>query len=255
MTRPPRPAAHDPGFLAKIEEVVPNDESPRRSEQGFFLPPNQRNAFITGREYLLRYERRFFQAVTQDDPVRQQVMETYSAATVFSQATGTDHLLTVPLDARTVNVSDLTYDWMNLSFEYQRLPNSARTLASLVSAGSEEHLPASAPAAWEKLIPRPYRYRRTDDQSGNPIPSETTFAGLIGRLDFLIALAAFSACRNGLIDTLTTLRSPTGSWVAHDYNSGCQSRPNICPPPPLESTKLFIRYPQPWTGHHYISRP
>ena len=224
-------SGRDPGFLVKIEEVVPNyqNQPPRRTVQGgFFLPPNQKNGFTTRSERLLRYKDRLFHEVAQDDPVREQLPKPYKAATVFSQATRTDHLLTVPFDAREKDVNVQTFEWRNLSFEYLPAQNGG-TLASLVFVGDQEHLPARVPELWQRLIPHPYRYQKTD-KNGNPTQPDTTFAGLIGCLPFLVALAAFSARQDMLIPTLRNLRSTTGRWVAHNYSTGRQSRPNIyCP--------------------------
>ena len=231
---PSQPAAPEPGFLAKIEEIIPNDQiqPPRRlnHQQGFFFPPNRSDALITRSECLLRYKDRVFREVVQNDHVRGQVnvMQHYRAATVFSQATSTDHLLTVPFDARRSNVSERDHDWKNLGFEYKFVPNvGTGTCASVEFIGENEDLPALVPGAWERLIPQPYRYQRTDDD-GNPKPSGTTFAGLIGSLPLLVALAAFSACPGKLKTTLETSRSPEGRWVPHNYTTGRQSRPTLC---------------------------
>ena len=151
-------------------------------------------------------------------------MEFYDAATVFSQARGTDNLLTVPFDARTRNVSECGHDWKCLGFEYKPAQNGD-TYASLAFIGEEEGLPANVPA-WGKLIPQPYRYQKTNDK-GNPIPSETSCAGLIGKLPLLIALAAFSAQPDGLRNALTTSRSESGRWVPHNFTTGRQSLPSL----------------------------
>ena len=217
-------AAPDPGFVVTVEEILPNHQiqAPRRQnhQHGFFNPPDQRNALITTSSvFFFRYRGGVLREVAQHDPVRTQPMEIFNAATVFSQATGTDQLLTVPFDARTKNVSECDHDWLCLGFEHKAAPNGGH-YASLACIGEEERLPADVPA-WGTLIPPPYRYHRTNN--GNPIPSETTCAGLIGSLPLLVALVAFSAQPDKLRNALTTSRSLSGRWVPHHYATGRQS--------------------------------
>ncbi|KAL8793329.1 MAG: hypothetical protein Q9195_004106 [Heterodermia aff. obscurata] len=222
---PPRLPALDPGFIAKVEEIGPNyDNQPPRSQddpRGFFSPPDQRNALITRSvSFFFRFRGGVLQEVPQNDAARQQG-EFYAAATVFSQARRTDHLLTVPFDARTGNVSETDYDWRCLSFRHEPAQNGG-TYAFLAFIGEEEGLPAVVPA-WEKLIPQPYRYQKTYE-NGNPIPPGTTCAGLIGSLPLLLALAAFSARPDALIPALRESRLATGRWVPHNYTTGVQER-------------------------------
>ena len=231
-----------------VEEIGPDDQiqPPRRSDhpQGFFIPPDQSNALITRSGYLFRYRNGVFQEVAQDDRVRTQGMEFHNAATVFSQATSTDHLLTVPFDARAHNVSDREYDWRNLGFEHKTVPHEG-TYASLTFIGEKDCLPAVVPA-WEKLIPQPYRYQKTD-ANGDPIAPGTTCAGLIGSLPLLLALVAFSARPTALRNAITTSKSTTGCWVPHNFTTGRQS-----PPPLAVSSTKSIRYTRAGTGRYNI---
>lgn len=195
---------------------------PPRSQhntQGFFIPPNRRDAYKKREPqytHWFRYSSRRFCGVPLNDGVRSQNLEIHSAATVFSQANKTDHLLWVPFDARTENVSQYAHDWRNLNF-VQEHRTGIGTYCSLVFVGDEETLPDSVPQ-WEKLIPSPYRYQITDD-SGSLIPSNVHFAGLIGNLPLLTALAAFSAPRDRLSVALTG-SVQAGRWVSHSYGPG-----------------------------------
>ena len=246
-----QPAAPDPGFVAKVEEIGPKYEiqPPRCSDysQGFFIPPDQSNAFETRSTSFFRYRNGVLRGVAQNDPVRDQAMEIHDVATVFSQATSTDHLLTVPFDARTHNVSDRNYDWRNLGFEHKTAPHGG-TYASLNFIGEKDCLPAVVPA-WEKLIPQPYRYQKTD-ASGDPVAPGTTCAGLIGSLPLLLALVAFSARPASLGAAITTSRSTMGRWVPHDFTTGRQS-----PPPLAVSSTKSIRYTRAGTGRYNTQRP
>ena len=143
----------------------------------------------------------------------------HSAATVFSQATSTDHLLTVPFDARTKNVSNSIHDWRSLTFDHKRR-NSSSSFASLKWSGQNTELPAPVPQRWYQLIPRPYRFFNIDEE-GDPIHPDTAFAGLIGDLPLLIALAAFSAVPNAL-ETVLKNHIRNGRWSSHAYNTGRQ---------------------------------
>lgn len=238
--------------MAKVEEIRPNFESqpPRRRDdpRGFFNPPDRHDAYDTRSVSFFRYRGGIFGEVDQNDPVHGvQLTQIYDTATIFSQAFRTDHLLTVPFDARTRNVSETQHDWRCLGFDYQPA-SSGGTYALLAFIGAEECLPADV-TGWEELIPQPYRYQETND-SGNPELSETTCAGLIGKLPLLVALAAFSACPDQLRASLTRTRSPAGQWVPHNYPTGRQYLPTRS----LTSTK-YIRYTRAGTGHHHIQRP
>ena len=234
----------------KIEEIKPDyRKQPPQSQNhpcGFFFPPNQSDALTTGSKYLFRYRDPVFREVAPSDPVRGQLTEPYGAATVFSQATDTAHLLAVPFDARTRDIRGTDYNWRCLGFEHIPVQNRGTgTYASLDFVGEKKCLPAVV-SAWKKLIPPPYRYQQTDD-NGNPIPSETTCAGLIGSLPLLVALAAFSAQPSELPNALTTSRSTTGHWVPHSYNTGRQSLPPLA----LTPTKP-TRYTRAGIGRHNI---
>ena len=207
-------------FITKVEEIRPNTVHANRSTdhpQGFFLPPDRRNGYDTGVEHIFRYQNNVFQ--THINTVNIQALELYGSATVFSQATSTDHLLAVPFDARTKNVASYDYDWRSISFNHKR-KTSASTYASLEYVGGKDKLPAPVPLDWNQLIPRPYRFQ-TCDSNGNPIPPTTVFGGLIGELPLLIALAAFSSIPSELSATLGT-NTQGGRWWPHTHHTGRQ---------------------------------
>ena len=148
-----------------------------------------------------------------------QALEIYGSATVFSQATSTDHLLTVPFDARKKNVASCNYDWRNITFDHKR-KDSTSTYASLAFVGEREYLPAPVLPGWNQLIPPPYRFPDLDTE-GNSTQSTTIFGGLIGDLPLLIALAAFSSIRDALPDTLLN-HTRNGRWLPHAHHIGRQ---------------------------------
>ena len=213
LAAPSRRAAPHPGFVAKVEEIRPDFQ--KDDPHGLFNPPDRRNAYETRSASLFRYKGGVFEEIVQNDSIHKfQLTQIYDAATIFSQAFDTDHLLTVPFDARTRNVSETQHDWRCLGFDYQPAP-SGGTYALLAFIGAEECLPADVPG-WENLIPKPYRYQKTSESS------KTTCAGLIGKLPLLVALAAFSACSDQLIASLTTTISPARKWLSHDWPTGRQ---------------------------------
>ena len=209
----------NPGFIVKIEEIRPNDVHANRSSdhiQGFFLPPNRRDGYVTKSGHIFQYQNNGFQIPVNTVNIQGEI---YGSATVFSQATKTDHLLAVPFDARTKDVSNHVHDWRSISFEH-KTRNSASTYASLEFIGPEDNLPAPVPQVLEQLIPPPYRFRNVNSE-GNSIPPTTIFGGLIGNLPLLIALAAFSAVPSALSATLrNSIRG--GKWQSHTYNTGRQ---------------------------------
>ena len=208
-------------FIAKVEEIRPNGTNANRSSdhpQGFFVPPDRRNGYDTKPGHIFRfaYQNNVLQAV---DTVSIQAFEIYRSATVFSQATKTDHLLAVPFDARTKDVSSHDHDWRGISFEHIKR-SSASTYASLAFHGLEDYLPAPVPESWKQLIPPPYRFRNVDGEGRSILPT-TNFGGLIGNLPLLIALAAFSAVPDALSATLrNSIRG--GKWQSHTHTTGRQ---------------------------------
>ena len=220
---------HDPrrtippylSFVAKIEEIRPNDMQPSRMQdhpQGFFLPPDRRDAYDTRSHYILRFSGGRFHDFTNDDAFCATEMVPYDSATLFSQAPNTDHLLMVPFDARKRNISSCEYGWRCPVFDHIT-EMSPKTFASVTFVGGEAGLPAHAPPPWSQLIPAPYLYQVTDDIKGRLVQPSCIFAGLIGSLPLLVALAAFSAPPDKL--TATMMNSVQGGrWRAHNYLPG-----------------------------------
>lgn len=222
-TSKPSAISVEPSFIVKIEEIRPNQVHANRSldhPQGFFLPPDRRNGYDTksGHTFRYAYQNNVLQAAP-SDAVNIQALEIYRSATIFSQATSTDHLLMVPFDARTRNVANHTHDWRSISFNHKGR-TSTSTYASLAFIGEKENLPAPLPPGWNQLIPRPYRFPASDGD-GNTIQSTTSFGGLIGELPLLIALAAFSSVPNALSATLVN-HTRGGRWRPHNHNTGRQ---------------------------------
>ena len=204
------------GFIVKVEEIRPNGMHPNRSSehpQGFFLPPNRRNGYDSGSSHLFQFRH----GVLTLTSARYLTLKIYSAATVFSQAPSTDHLLMVPFDARNEDVVKSSYDWRSLSFAH-KMGNSSSRFASLGFIGEEDKLPAPVPLAWHQLVPKPYRYQDVDEEGKQPKP-DTKIAGLTGPLPLLIALVAFSAVPSKL-STVLENHVINGIWHPHIYDTG-----------------------------------
>lgn len=222
---PPSTGPLDLSFVVKVDEILPNFEKtpplPEFNVQGLFLPPKQRNSYDSGSGRYFRFKHGCFDALG-PDPVEKKLhvsaLALYSAATVFSQAPHTDHLLLVRFDARLEDVS-VWNEWTSLTFDYKE-KNSSSSYASLI--GDQYELSAPIPPEWNNLIPQPYRYQKKIDAEGRIVQPNTKFAGLIGNLPLLVALAAFSAPRDNLDEVLKNhIRG--GRWIPHNYNTGRQS--------------------------------
>ena len=95
------------------------------------------------------------------------------------------------------------------------MPNSDRLYSLVDLQGDEQQLAAPVPQEWiNKLIPCIYKY----DERSPPTPE---FAGLIGDLPLLLALAAFSAPPEQLNSVLTQNIQP-GVWLPHTHRHGCK---------------------------------
>ena len=212
-------------FVVKVEEIRPNGIHHDRSSdhpQGFFLPPNRRDGYDSGRSILLRFHHGVFNILMS---AKYSALEKYSATTVFSQASSTDHLLMVPFDARIRDVASYSCDWRSLSF-YHKMGSSSSTYASLQCLGDQDGLPAPVPLSWNQLIPRPYRFPTLDFDGKSVLPT-TSLAGLGGDLPLLIALIAFSAVPSRL-STVLEHHVSKGTWRSHIYDTGRQFLCLLC---------------------------
>ena len=218
-------------FSVKVDKIGPNEKYSNRSSdhpQGFFLPPDRIDGYKkSGPSQWFRFKNGNFTLM----PAFYMSLEIYiaaeiySAATVFSKAPGTDHLLMVPFDARTINVLSYKYGWRSLSFDHKRR-NSSSSFASLESIGEKQTLPAPVPPSWKQLIPAPYRFENTDE-FGKPIEPTTSFGGLIGSLPLLIALVAFSAVPEKL-ETVLRDHIRNGKWLPHTHDTDRQFLYLLC---------------------------
>ena len=141
----------------------------------------------------------------------------YSEATVFTQKDDTDHLLGVDINALERDVASWDPGWRVLSFDHVSISNG--TYSSINLLGGQKQLAAKGSSTWMgQLLPVEYDYQRTNSE-GQPIPSNTTSAGLIGSLPILVALAAFSAPKINLDLVLTSSMAPM-AWVPHNRTTG-----------------------------------
>ena len=192
------------------------------------MPPNVRNAYNSEAETLYRWEGGRITRVTSQESARLGSREIFAEATVFTQMTGTPHLLAVPFDAEKKNVRDHPVGWRPLSFNHVPAHgDTRRTYASIVYLGDEALIagPAS-PLIVGQLLPSVYDYVPSIDSNNRPIPSERDHAGLIGSLPILLALAAFSAPPGLLHQTLTQYVSP-GTWIPHSFQRGGKRKKHV----------------------------
>ncbi len=160
-----------------------------------------------------------------NDPVGNMSLIPHSAATVFTQRPYTPHLLAVNFDAETRDVAGEPAGWMELSFNHTKRDRNS-TYSSLDLFGVEAKLASYGSPNWvEQLLPNIYDYQAVDNQ-GHPIPPGTQSAGLIGSLPLLIALAAFSAPQDLLVEALRSIQP--GEWHPHGYPSGRSEYDPFC---------------------------
>lgn len=195
-------------------------QSPRRTREGYFLPPDRRNGYERGDgpQLLLRWMGGRLSQCTANDPIRAAPLRVYRTATVFTQNEDTPHLLAVPFDARTQNVRDEINGWRRLTFNHEQIPGTNRYYSYISCLGLETCIAAPGSPHWmPQLLPDWYRYR----QRTSPIRDQ---AGLIGNLPLLFALAAFSTPPSHLSVLLHSLQP--GAWHPHadPYPSGRGSR-------------------------------
>lgn len=218
-------------LIIKIEPLSPNygndGQSPRRTREGYFLPPNRTNGYERGNgpAILLRWMGGRLVPIAQDDEIRHIALHVYRyrTATVFTQNEDTPHLLAVPFDARERNVPDEINGWRPLTFNHERIPGTDRYYSYISCVGAETGIAATGSAHWmPQLLPGWYQYR--------PRTSATRVqAGLIGNLPLLFALAAFSTPPTPAgLNVLARSLQP-GAWNPHanPYPSGRGSRFSI----------------------------
>ena len=215
----------DLAFLVRVDSLKPDYEvqenRARHHPQGFWAPPNVRNAYIRTNGPLFRW--RGGRMALVGDPVLEsciQPQSQYSAATVFTQIPDTGHLLAVDFDAETRDVRDALGGWRVLSFNHVPSgPNNHNgTYSYLDLFGAEQHLAAPGSATWlPQLMPPIYNYQEVTT-SGHPVPSRTQSSGLIGSLPLLLALAAFSAPPDSLAEAFASVQP--GMWRPHTLPLG-----------------------------------
>jgi len=212
---PPPPSL---SFIVKIQDIRPNyTVQPNRSTEstdGFFLPPDRKEAFDKGNATYFRWQHgrmSTFSDVSDLTP--------YSAATIFSQKDDTDRLLAVHFDALTRDVASYHSGWRDLSFDHLPKQDTSATYSFINLIGGEKRLAAGGSSAWiGQLLPSEYDYHRTTPD-GYLMHSLTASAGLIGSLPILIGLAAFSAPKESLTAVLTSSIKPK-AWRRHNLPTG-----------------------------------
>ena len=206
-------------FYVRIEPLSPNygsnGQPKRHSGAGDWLPPNRPNGLTNGQGSLfLRWEDGRISTVPANDPIRGVDLDryTYRASTIFTQYPDTPHLLAVPFDARTRNVSQYGRGWQHITFIHNRVGNSGNAYYSYISdQGAEQRIAAPALPQWiDQLLPSWYNCE--------PRHATRIQAGLIGELSLLFALAAFSAPPTSPGVLLSSMQPV--KWMHHDLPTG-----------------------------------
>lgn len=147
----------------------------------------------------------------------------YQVSTVFTQYPDTPHLLPVGFDAEKKDVrTESPGDWKPLSFRHYPAAVSNRngTYSSVETFGDRQQLAAPGSRDWfPQLLDNIYNYCPPLNTHSEPIPPKTESAGLIGSLSILLAMAAFSAPENRLVQVMTGNIQP-GRWIRHTYADG-----------------------------------
>lgn len=185
----------------------------RRTSTGAWAPPNVQSAYTSSPGSFWHWESGRVTSVPANSPVLRAGLHRYSTATFFSQYPDTPHLLVVPFDARTRNVSGYGAGWLPITFIHERIRgnNNAREFYSSISAtGDEDHIAAPGQGFWmPQLLHSWYNYRASTDSQPR------THAGLIGSIPILLALAVYSAPAANLMDAMNSLRP--GAWLPHRH--------------------------------------
>ena len=207
-------------FVFRIESLSPNYEVfPRwTTSTGAWAPPDRQEAYQSTFGTFWRWQGGRVTQIPYSDPCLRAGLRPYKVASLFSQDPDTPHLLVVPFDVRTRNVSDYQRGWLPITFDHHPISTSsgARDYYSSVSAtGSESHLAAPGQGFWmPQLLPQWYNYRAP------PNSRARVHAGLIGNLPILLALAAFSVPAVNLAEAMKSIQP--GAWAPHrhPYPSG-----------------------------------
>lgn len=213
----PATSSNSPGipenlsFYVRIEPLSPdyNGQPPRHSEPGDWLPPNRLNGLRAGqgRVSFLRWVGGTITTVPPNDQIRTTNLDgyVYHAATVFTQAPDTEHILAVPFNARTRSVHTFGRGWQAIRFNHNQAGNNDTYFSYISVRGAERAIAAPGSPRWmPELLPPSHDCDLRHARRGQ--------AGLIGELPLLFALAAFSAPPN-LPFPSNSMRP--GAWDPH----------------------------------------
>lgn len=184
------------------------------------MPPTRKKAYDTGSEYRFYWRAGSMSRLTESSQLgrfKEEKLEQYRAATVFTQRPDSSNLLAVNFDARATHVSSYSLGWQRLSFEHRTKEGADTTFSYLKTLGVEAQLAAPGPTTQiPQLLPGIYNYQPATTPEGIIIPPKTDHAGLIGRLPLLLALPVFSAPPGGLSSVVEQCVKPR-SWRPHKY--------------------------------------
>ena len=216
----------DPNF-----NVQAGGQPRNHNSQGLWDPPKIRTAYRAHPGVLYRWSGGSVSAISANEQMQHQDLEVFGAATVFTHWPDSDHLLAVNFDARRRTVAT-NGGWRPLSFEHQGTGSPNRIRAFVNPYATKRQLPAPCPNLVPDILPRGYGWQPPANQNGHS-PTSTSpsaFAGLVGKLPILIAIAAFSCPRAHVPQVLTTSIRPH-SWQQHHHGNG---RSRLC------SARMFL---------------
>ena len=207
-------------FIISIEALQPNYELEpvKTSNNGFWTPPDVCDAFFRGPITAFRWRNGLLGRI--DVAATTGKAKDYlRCATVFTQMPSTSHVLAVDFDAELTSVKESSESWKPLSFDHIKDRKSDAVVSSIELFGSEKHIAAPCPPHLRQILPSIYDWQPKLDSAGCQTTKPPIFAGFIGKLPLLIALAAFSALPSSLERTMVQCIR-RGVWVPHSQDSG-----------------------------------
>ena len=218
----------EPNYQAQTIQYGPDD---------YWVPPTIRTGYTKRFSSLFYWRGGIMTHIPVHEAAKDSMGHSYSAATIFTRNPDTPHLLVVPFDARTRDVSQYPGGWRPFTFRHIRIGNTQRTYSAVLADGDRQNIAARGSSHWmPQLLPSIY-----DKQSWS-----TRQAGLIGSLPLLIALAAFSAPAS-FLQSVLTLCLRLRRWNPHQYQypAGRKLQNSVGVP-----RLTLYRYPGTWDGCH-----
>lgn len=197
--------------MALVEEVKPifSNGPPDHNVNGAWNPPKTCKEFEHIKSYLFRFDNFTVTQLGSNavDP-GELPKHLFATASVFTQYPHTPLLLAVN---ESVRIEKKVGPWHTLRFGHVIQPDTTHSFYSSVDfAGQDRTAARMSPNCAPELLPECY--------NPSDAKSKRAHAGLIGRLPLLIALAAFSAKREHIVQSLANICR--GPYRCHERASG-----------------------------------